>query len=253
LIWSNGRQTRLAAAIIMGIRVVLPDWVDKCRESDKMAEEGEYLINGGLVAIEAAAAVLSLSKSPSSSSGHRPKNESSSATNSRLGNLSISSFLNLQSICTQSASGAGSNLRNGRRSPSHNSRCTSCSSSTKTSRISADSSALEADCECSMKQGVTSSSRSAACIAMNEGVSCHPFIPLPSYREHNTGVLPAELKVHRRSERICDLEGEVSASSPTRNSPPIEQQSVSPSFKLITLSCFVTNVLHDIRYDVTSR
>ena len=58
MIWSNGKQTRLAAAIIMGIRVVLPGWVDKCRESDKMTEEGEYLITSGLVATTAAAAAL---------------------------------------------------------------------------------------------------------------------------------------------------------------------------------------------------
>jgi hypothetical protein len=221
LIWSNGRQTRLAAAIIMGIRVVLPGWVDKCGESDKMTEEGEYLINSRLAATEAAAAVLALSKSPSSSSGYRSKNERSSATNSHLGNLSISSYLNLQSNCNQPTVVAGNDVRNGRRSPSRNSRCTSCSVSTKTSRISANSSALDAECECGVKQDISSSSRSTANIDTNEGVSCHPFIPLPSYREHNTGVLPAELKVHRRSERICDLEGEVSASCPARKSLPI--------------------------------
>ena len=206
----------------MGIRVVLPGWVDKCRESDKMTEEGEYLITSGLVATTAAAAALSLSKSPSSSSGHRPKYENSSAMNNHLGNLRISSFQNLQSICTHATAVAGNNIRNGKRSPSYNSRCASSSSSTKTSRISADSSALEVDCEYSMKQDVTSTSRSSACIDISEGASCHPFIPLPSYREHNTGVLPAELKVHRRSERICDLEGEVSAKNLARSSSPTE-------------------------------
>ena len=35
------------------------------------------------------------------------------------------------------------------------------------------------------------------------------YIPLPSFKEHNTGVLPTQLKAHRRSERICDLDEEV--------------------------------------------
>lgn len=202
----------------MGIRVVLPGWIDKCRESNKMAEVDEYLITTGLVASTAAATALSLSKSPSSSSGHRSKNGNSSATSSNFGNLRISSFQNLHSICSQATAAAEINLRNGRRSPSYSSRCASCSSSTKPSRISADCNTLEVDCLCKMKQDIISSSRSTAHIDVVEGVSCHPFIPLPSYREHNTGVLPVELKVHRRSERICDLEGEVSALSPTCNS-----------------------------------
>lgn len=196
----------------MGIRVVLPGWVDKCRESDKKSEEGDFLVTSGFEAIEAAAAAISFSKCPSSSSKNRSNVENSSATNDHLSNLRSSSFQNLQLNCAPSTVAVGDHLRSGRRSPSCNGRCSSCSS-TKTSQICADCSAPEVDCECRIKQVITCSPRSNSYIEPYEGGSYHSLIPLPSYREHNSGVLPAELKVHRRSERICDLDGEVSASS----------------------------------------
>ena len=195
MVWSNGNRSRLAAAVILGITVVHPAWVDKCMQFNRKVDEEEFSVVSGIVPSEATEVVLSMSSgngfsveySRTCSTGRN--SSSSSSSSSSNSQRAQSSFIE-----TKSGYDAG-NIR-GRASPSS-------SSSSSSSSVTAK----EVDQITCIHQAPSNSQRNSP--YLDDRDCSHSFIPLPSYREHNTGVLPAELKVHRRSERICDLEGEV--------------------------------------------
>ena len=64
LVWSNGSETRVAAAVLMGIIVVNTGWIDKFEECRGTVCDSEHQVVSGIQRTEAAAAVLSLSDRP---------------------------------------------------------------------------------------------------------------------------------------------------------------------------------------------
>ena len=188
MIWSYGSRSRLAAAVILGITAVHPAWVEKCLQCNRKVDEEEYSVVSRIIPREAAEAVLSLS----SSSGLSLECSRASATGRTSSSSSSSSNTHFtHSSFTETKSGYETVNIRGRASPS-----------------SSSFTAKEVDPITDVTQASSNSARNNPYLGERE--ISHSFIPLPSYREHNTGVLPVELKVHRRSERICDLEEEVS-------------------------------------------
>ena len=174
----------------MGATVVRPEWVEKCMQFNRKVDEREFLITNGITPSDAAEAVLSMSWSNGCSVEYGRTCTASSSSSS-----SSSSFQTSQSSFTETRSGCESLNIRGR-----------ASSSSVTVNV--------VDRIACINQAPSNPSRNSPYLEDRE--SCNSFIPLPSYREHNSGVLPVELKVHRRSERICDLEDEVSDTEQNR-------------------------------------
>ena len=264
LVWSNGSTARLAAAIILGITVVDPSWIEVCNNAGKKVDESccQVKVVSGILAHDATAAVLAMSiTNASSSSSSANYGRSGSSRNGRgasahddSGNvlLASDSAEGLQMQTSQSKQ-----LRNRRKStspfsaeintellsspfPGRNNH--SFDELLRENDINVDRSdgsrfrniahqgALKRPVNSNKSTNISNTSvsnSSSTLIGGNIGTSIggvcggiggsssssssgsHPFIPLPSYREHTTGVMPTAYRKQRRSERICDLDDEV--------------------------------------------
>jgi hypothetical protein len=88
LIWSNGTAKRLAAAVILDVTVILPGWIEKCKQTGKRCEEADYIVINGISSSQAAASVLSFSTidvySGVSKNGRGRKEVTSSSSSGRV-------------------------------------------------------------------------------------------------------------------------------------------------------------------------
>jgi hypothetical protein len=199
LVWSNGTHSRLAAAIVLGIKVVSPGWINECKQCRNKADESNYIIMD-VSQEDAVAAVMSYSndssrsKSQSIDSDPREVDDKGDMTlRGRRAGTNINILSNHNCISTSSSvwfAESDNNIQPGnsreenvKESGNHKSYQISNGSNSNSSSSSSSSNKMKAPCPA-------------------------PFIPLPSFKEHNPGVLPSALRTQRRSERICDLDEE---------------------------------------------
>ena len=260
LVWSNGSTARLAAAIILGITVVDPSWIEGCNNAGKKVDESccQVKVVSGILAHDATAAVLAMSiTNASSSSSSANYGRSGSSRNGRGASAHDDSGNVL--LASDSAEGLqmqvshNKQIRNRRKSTSpfsaeinsellsspfpgrnnhsfdellrekdinvdrsdgsrfrniaHQGALKRPVNSNKSTSFSTSSSSVSSSISGAINSGIVGSSVGGSTSSSSSG--SHPFIPLPSYREHTTGVMPTAYRKQRRSERICDLDDEV--------------------------------------------
>ena len=233
---SNGSTARLAASIVLSIKVVGPSWIEKCKKESKKVDESGHAVISGITASDAAAAVLSISngyisstrKTSNSGSSRTGRNDSFYSTDSTRKVRKDQKNDTEQQEHNRSgarAAVASSGRKNGicflNLSPSTGNPPLSSSFNDHFPAEGKDNISYVdgyGHCQIQPNSAYKSPYYSISRNSINKSTSNSSsskdsqFIPLPSYREYSSGVLPTALKMQRRSERICDNVEQVSPS-----------------------------------------
>ena len=233
---SNGSTARLAASIVLSIKVVGPSWIEKCKKEGKKIDESGHAVISGITASDAAAAVLSISngcisparKTSKSGSSRTGRNDSFYSTDStRKVRKDQKNDTEQQELNRSGARAAvaSSGRKNGicflNLSPSTGNPPLSSSFNDHFPAEGKDNISYVdgyGHCQIQPNSAYKSPYYSISRNSINKSTSNSSsskdsqFIPLPSYREYSSGVLPTALKMQRRSERICDNVEQVSPS-----------------------------------------
>lgn len=242
---SNGSKARIAASIVLGIKIVRPSWIEKCKKVGKKVDESGHSIISGVSASDAAAAVLAMSNGSSSSSVNYYKNGCSRARRNdsfySVDSSSMNSTADQKDDAEQQGQNRSARERSGGRTMAPHSEERDRLSSTKSCRSTAFGKSTPSSTSFNEQlsgEGTgnlsdtddygriqfysDSPNRSSRNTINNNNNSSSSsisknrlFIPLPSYKEYSSGVLPITFKKQRRSERICDNVEEVSFSCRT--------------------------------------
>jgi hypothetical protein len=193
LVWSNGTHSRLAAAIVLGIKVVSPGWINECKQCQNKVDESDYT-------------VIDISQNDAVAAIMLRSNDSSRFTSHSIG------------IDPQEVEDTGDVSLRGRRNVTNVNAMSSNNSTSVSSLAELDNKNesgisneenIKEDTNNKSYQFSNGSSSSSSSSNNMKAPLPAPFIPLPSFKEHNPGVLPSALRTQRRSERICDLDEEV--------------------------------------------
>lgn len=238
-ICSNGSTARLAASIVLSIKVVGPSWIEKCKKESKKVDESGHAVISGITASDAAAAVLSIPnacgssareyhQSSSSRTGWNGSFYSTDSTRKTRGDERNDAEQQEHNRSGASAAAASSSTKNGfnflSSSPATAFARNMLLSSSFNDHFPVEGtdnlSDSDGHCQTQPNSANKSSHYSISKNSINKNSNSRSsssskdcqFIPLPSYKEYSSGVLPTALKMRRRSERICDNVEQVSSS-----------------------------------------